>query len=401
MTTTLLTGPVAADLLGAALAADGAKLGAWTVDRVHARPGAEVSVGYAVQVRRGALTGPEYLVATTADLDPVTLTVPGTVRLDGPAGTVHVWRHPGDPALPGLAVASDAAALSAAWARVDEAAPTVLAVEFLTYRPLRRAVLRATTTAGTVHLKVVRPRRADALVDRHEVLRDAATPAPRVLAVPVPGLLILETLSAPSLVTVLAGTPVSAQGTAIDPADVVAALAALPPTDLSARAPWSADAAAHARNVESRWGLAATPLADAVAAGLAATPAGPVVTTHGDAHGANLLATPGTPARVAALLDVDTLGPGHLVDDLACFVAHLAALPALDPARYAGVPALVERTLAVFDGHTDPRALRVRSAGVLLSLVPGAPDLEVATSWLDLAHHLAGTSPATAPGGNS
>lgn len=401
MTTTLLTGPEAADLLGAALAADGAHLGAWRVDRVHARPGAEVSVGYAVRAHRGSVSGDEYLVATTAALDPVALATPGTVRLDGPAGTVHVWRHPGDPALPGLAVASDAAALTAAWARVDAAAPTVLAVEFLTYRPLRRAVLRATTTAGTVHLKVVRPERAEALVARHGLLAGSATPAPRVLAVPVPGLLVLETLTAPSLVAVLAGTPVPAQVDAIDPAGVVAALRTLPAAPgLAARAPWSETAAAHARSVETRWQLPATALADAVAAGLAATPAGPVVTTHGDAHGANLLAAPGTPARVGALLDVDTLGPGHLVDDLACFVAHLAALPALDPARYAGVPALVERTLAVFDGHTDPRALRVRTAGVLLSLVPGAPDLEVATSWLDLAHHLAGL-PATHLGGMS
>ena len=401
MTTTLLTGPEAADLLGAALAADGARLGAWRVDRVHARPGAEVSVGYAVEARRGETTGEEYLVATTAGLDPVTLVTPGTVRLEGPAGTFHVWRHPGDPDLPGLAVASDAAALTAAWARADAAAPTVLAVEFLTYRPLRRAVLRATTTAGTVHLKVVRPERADALVARHGLLRDAATPAPRVLAVPVPGLLILETLTAPSLVAVLAGTPAPAQVDAIDPAGVVAALRALPATTgLPTRAPWSENAAAHARAVEARWDLPATALADVVAAGLVATPAGPVVTTHGDAHGANLLAAPGTPARVGALLDVDTLGPGHLVDDLACFAAHLAALPVLDPARYAGVPALVERTLAVFAEHTDPRALRVRTAGVLLSLVPGAPDLEVATSWLDLSHHLAGM-PAANPGGSS
>lgn len=381
MTTRLLTGPTAGDLLTAAVRADGAELVSWTVDRVHARPGAEVSVGYTVDVRRGTASGSDYLVATTADLDPELLTRPGTVRLDGPDGTVHLWRHPLDPALTGLAVACDPAALTAAWRRVDPTAPVVQAVQFVGYRPLRRAVLRAETSDGTHYLKVVRPSRAAGLRARHDLFTGRPVPAPRVLAEPVPGLLVLEALTAPSLVTILAGGPTDRVPRA---AQLLVTLDALPEArHLPARPSWSARAGEYGPAVTAAWGLDAREVVDGVVSGLAATEAGPVVTTHGDPHGANLLMGPDR--RIGALLDVDTLGPGHRVDDLACFVAHLVALPTLDPVRYGWTGALVSAYLTAFDDAVDPRALRVRVAGVLVSLVPGAPDADVAATWLGAA----------------
>jgi hypothetical protein len=69
---------------------------------------------------------------------------------------------------------------------------------------------------------------------------------------------------------------------------------------------------------------------------------------------------------VTGLLDVETAGPGHRVDDLACLAGHLAVLPA-GSARTAA-----RRMLAGFDDAVDPAALRVRAAGVALSLVAGA-----------------------------
>ncbi|MGO2741690.1 MAG: serine kinase, partial [Cellulosimicrobium funkei] len=92
--------------------------------------------------------------------------------------------------------------------------------------------------------------------------------------------------------------------------------------------------------------------------------------------------------RVAALLDVDTLGPGHRVDDLACLVGHLAVLPALAPTVYGGVGGLVERCLAVFGTAVDLVGLRARAAGVVLSLVPGAGSRELAEAWLAVADGL-------------
>ncbi|HEY5249642.1 MAG TPA: phosphotransferase, partial [Dermatophilaceae bacterium] len=99
------------------------------------------------------------------------------------------------------------------------------------------------------------------------------------------------------------------------------------------------------------------------------TDPGPVVPTHGDLYEANLLVTG---KAITGLLDIDSVGPGHRVDDLACLLGHALVLPCLAPAVYPLVPAAVQRWLAAFDRVVDPAALRVRVAGVLLSLVPGA-----------------------------
>src|SRR5699024_1729408 len=57
------------------------------------------------------------------------------------------------------------------------------------------------------------------------------------------------------------------------------------------------------------------------------TDRGPVVPTHGDFYEANLLVSRN---RISGVLDIDGAGPGHRVDDLACFLGHLAVLPAVD-----------------------------------------------------------------------
>lgn len=73
---------------------------------------------------------------------------------------------------------------------------------------------------------------------------------------------------------------------------------------------------------------------------LLSTP-GPVVPTHGDFHRDNIFAevlpdAEGRPAlSPAALIDLDSVGPGYRADDLACLIAHLLTLPTLDPQGYA------------------------------------------------------------------
>ncbi|MBX9245107.1 phosphotransferase, partial [Actinotalea ferrariae] len=137
-------------------------------------------------------------------------------------------------------------------------------------------------------------------------------------------------------------------------------------------------------------------LRDALAEVLARTDAGPVVATHGDLHEANLLVDDGA---LVGLLDVDALGPGHRVDDLACLLAHLSVLPALAPGTYRHVPGALRRWLAAVDDagaalDVDPVALRARAGAVVLSLVAGStgggPEaedgasrrLDVAGTWL-------------------
>ena len=75
---------------------------------------------------------------------------------------------------------------------------------------------------------------------------------------------------------------------------------------------------------------------------------------------------------VTALLDVDAVGPGHRVDDLACLLGHVSVLPHLAPSTYPHVPDLLERWTRSCEQLVDPVALHARCAGVVLSLVAGA-----------------------------
>ncbi len=91
-----------------------------------------------------------------------------------------------------------------------------------------------------------------------------------------------------------------------------------------------------------------------------------MVPTHGDFHEGQLtVSRVGRGWCVSGLLDVDTVGPGHRVDDLACLVAHAIAL---GPAGRAVAERWERQARAV----VDPEALAVRTAGVLLSLAAGA-----------------------------
>ncbi|WP_336707587.1 phosphotransferase family protein [Oerskovia sp. USHLN155] len=407
----LLTGPRAGDLLEAALAIDHVTLGSWRVHQVHARPGAEVSVGYEVTVRGetdGARTPPgrpEYLVATTADLPPDVVERRGILRLVDGEQTVHVWRHPVDPLLPGLATACDPAVLTDRWRSLDPHAPLVLGLDLVTYRPLRRAVLRARTTDGDVYLKVVRPDRVTDLRIRHDLFLVAeAAPmgytlsappaAPRVLASLGEGILVLAARPEETLASAIASTPRHEQPLTIDPHELLRALVALPQDAalLERRVAWAERSEHYARAAVGRL-PGHTGRIEALERSLRRIVAdrdpGPVVATHGDFYEANVLLVGGAGCRrVAAVLDVDTLGPGHRIDDLACMTGHLAVLETLAPQVYPGVQGLVDRCLAVFGEATDPIGLRARSAGVVLSLLPGAPREALAEAWLGVAEEL-------------
>ena len=111
-------------------------------------------------------------------------------------------------------------------------------------------------------------------------------------------------------------------------------------------------------------------LARAVKSVMATSDPGPLVTTHGDFYEANLFMA--GPSTVASLLDVDSMGPGYRVDDMACMLGHVSVLPHLAPHVYPHVNTILEqwwrRSLLYFDA----RALASRAAAVTLSLVSGA-----------------------------
>lgn len=355
----LLAGPDAQTLLCAVLAAEGVELGTWSTHAVHHRPGVGVTVGWAVTWTLGDARGEEYLLGTTAPLpnDPPAVQV---VEIAG--RTVRVWRHPMDPALPGLATATSLDSLA-------EALGPVSALDLVTYRPLRRAVLRARTPDRTVYLKVVRPRTANAIRDRHAMLAGAGLPvAPADLL--DDGVLVLGEVPGTPLTQALAD-----DGAAhVRPDDVLELLDRLPTQalDLSRRPSWAERVTDHA-------GAAAAALPEHAPriAALTATitellrdsDAGPVVPTHGDLHDGNLLLDGPT---ITGLLDIDSVGPGHRVDDLACLLAHVSVLPALDPQVHRHVPGALPRWTEAFVATVDPVSLYARTGAVVLSLVAGA-----------------------------
>lgn len=98
-------------------------------------------------------------------------------------------------------------------------------------------------------------------------------------------------------------------------------------------------------------------------------PTGDLVPTHGDAYEANIF----WHDPEVTFIDVNRAGPGCRVDDLACILAHLAVLPQLSPAHYPRGNEVLESWHRELARRVGPGALGVRVAGVLLSLVGGAP----------------------------
>ncbi|HYN65582.1 MAG TPA: aminoglycoside phosphotransferase family protein [Ornithinibacter sp.] len=377
----LLTGPGARNLLVLALGTVGAEVTDHVVHDVQHRPGDGVTVGFRVWLRAFGADREEYvLISSTAGRD-VPDDSPGLARLEGPGGRLIAWRHPHDPALPALGTGCDPTSLEA----VLPGTGAVAELELVGYRPLRRAVLRAVRSGTTAYVKVLRPAAgrggAPDVLHRHHLLTAAGVPVPRVLAATPEGLVVLAQADGTPLVEAI-----SADGAhGLELAHLVAVLDALPAQvlDLPRRTAWSDRARDYAHAV-----VAARPGADGERA-LAVARAvrrrsrevdlGPVVPTHGDFHEGQLTVR-GTADgwRPAGLLDVDTVGPGHRVDDLACLVAHTVAL---GPA-WSGLVGRWERQAT---GVVDPDALRVRTAGVLLSLAAAAahePGATVGTTAL-------------------
>ena len=71
------------------------------------------------------------------------------------------------------------------------------------------------------------------------------------------------------------------------------------------------------------------------------------------------------------MADIDTIGPGRRADDLACLIAHLSTVQRMSAEQAAGLTRLIKIWMQVFDTRVDPRELRLRAAGVIISLATG------------------------------
>ena len=369
----------------------------WKVHSIHHRPGAGVTVGYALTVDRilddgEHVRGEEYMCASTAHIShPNT---PGLVRLTSRGATAWVWRYPGDPELPALHIACSPREMSALLG-------TPVSVELMSYRPTRRAVVRVRGANGVSYGKVARPPQVDSLAKRHTMLTRAGVSSPGVLLHDSRGLLVIESaVGIPLSNAISHGLKNRASALLFSLTELLDSLP-MEAVGLTHRPAW-ADRCEHYAHAAATALPDERPRCETISRGirdiLARSDSGPIQPVHGDFYEANIFVSPDA-SHVTGVIDVDSLGPGHRVDDWACLLGHMCVLPHLAPQSYPHVEADLPVWRDMCERMVDPAALCVRTAGVVLSLIAGAKRVDgrewhhdalgrlaTAESWLERAY---------------
>lgn len=367
----LLESGAVGDLLSAAVAHAGGTLVAWALDHVDAHPQRSTTATYQATVdwpfgRRGELLGVSARASGLTAEDNR-----AEVFADGER-EVAVWLYPNDPDLPGLARAAYPGAVAdllvATGVEPEPLSADDLALDMITYRPRRRAVLGVTVRSGReVYVKVLRPSALGGVLERHDLLVTAGVPAPRVVASTTDGLMVM-----PALPGVPLSRAVFTEPNPCTAADLIGVLDAMPAAvaRLERRPAWADSVDHYAAIVATALPVEEERLASItrrIRAGLAGLAPGDEP-THGDFHEGQIHVAGGS---VVGMLDIDTVGPGRRADDLACLMAHLSTIQHMRPDQADRVHALLKAWVPVFDQRVDPVELRLRTAAVIVSLATG------------------------------
>lgn len=344
-------------------------------------PGKQLTVRYKVTAEGGLLEGNHQIVATAGGIPD------GAARVEGPTGAVGVWIVPNDPELPGMSSALDRATVSRLAADMGSGT-TINTTRLRAYRPGRRAVVEAVGSPHSLFMKVVRPKAARSLHEKHRQL-SARMPVPDSLGYSADlGVVVLPAIPGADLRRTLRDGVARLPA----PSDIGALIDDLPyPLDdkvtkspieklpriaelLSLVVPTEADRLnqlVHAIGPDER---------DAE------------VPVHGDFYEAQVLVRNGWPV---GLIDVDTYGWGRPGDDPATMIGHLTLLAASasDPKR---VLAYASRLQEMWEAKLDPVDLRRRTAAVILGQATGpfrvqrpewpsetAARIDVAQRWVE------------------
>jgi len=300
------------------------------------------------------------------------------------------WRIEDDPLLPGLAAVMTQAPAADLLASIG-AGKGSFRIRPRAYRTGRRAVVEFTGDGFKAFAKVVPPSKVEALQARHRLLA-AALPVPRSHGwSPEFGIVLLQSLEGVTLREALAFPETALPG----PESLLGILEAIPAPGDDRRAVSPVEAAQdHARLLRRLMPELSDAIDGVVRAVSRPLPAEPLVPVHGDYYEAQVLTTEG---QLSGLLDVDTVGLGHRADDYATFLGHLAVWERSAP--YPGrVRDYARQVLALADRLTDPAALRLRIAAVILGLSTGpfrAQDRdwpERTRAWLQLAERWAASA---------
>jgi hypothetical protein len=359
-----LTGPDAADVLGAALEAADLRLDGWRLDSVHHRAGRSLSTVYAARVVTADEQAHDLALVAHVDAKPVP---GGAVTVDVAGTPVSVWRFPNDPFLPGLPSATSHQRVRELLDQLGVVAGAIQ-LEVRAYRPSRRAVIEVTVDgvedAGRVlYLKVLAGGRAARLARVHREL-EGHVPVPGVVGVaPEQGILAIRALRGATLRTALVeGLPVPGAGELVQLSEQLAAA----PLTSGADPTRFADPTRHVGGLGELVPDRRAEL-ERVAA-VARDVAGPGVPVHGDLHDGQLLVEDG---GIVGLLDVDGAGTGRLAQDAGSLVAHLEALGEVWPAADARVRAYADEVAHAYGRSLDPSDLARGAAGAWLGLATG------------------------------
>jgi hypothetical protein len=365
----MLTGREAGEILAAAVGSAGGEVLAWSPSGVHHRPGSSTTASYKAHVRWGEQVVEETLVASVGGSQ-TTSPPPGVVVLGDGADQVQLWRFPADPELPGLSIAADPTRLAEVLADLGvpgfwpSAGP--LSLQVRTYRPCRRAVIEVRGSEGAVFVRVMRPDAVTALHDRHALLHAAGVPVPRPWGSTPDGILVIEAIPGPTLRQHLRSAGRAPSG------DQLLGLLDRFPTevmDLPMRRAWADESHHYAGIIGSSLPAEqsrAVHLAEVITRGLAGL--APDTPTHGDFHDDQVLMSG---SDIRGLLDVDTVGPGRRADDAATLLGHLEASALLGAPHPDRLRALVRDWQVAAESVVDAGELRLRVAGVLMSLATG------------------------------
>jgi Phosphotransferase enzyme family len=378
----LLLGGIGRELASSELAGEGAQVGEVRSDFVLYTPGRGITLNYVAEVVWGADEPTFETVVVHARRG--RMPKQGVAAAEVAGTGVGIWRFPNDPYLPGLRSA----------ARPEFVARLLLELGFprgkamlqlRAYRPGLRAVIHATlaspgllyrsstgrfepaTHHREVYLKVVRPGEAAGIAAKHEAFADLL-PAPHCLYHDDElGIMVLEALDGQSLWSSLAQEPPEPPM----PLDLLEPLDRLATVQTEGALVGSIyDAVRSHVHLLRALAPEESERIDRVDAELQPRGYGQLITVHGDFYDSQVLVRDG---RVAGLLDLDDVGPGERVDDLATMAGRVWTIAQTqeDPVRREQIMAYALNMLEQFSTVVDPDELDRRVGGILLGRATG------------------------------
>ncbi|MCL1839341.1 MAG: phosphotransferase [Propionibacteriaceae bacterium] len=368
----LLTTAEVAPLLATAVRHAGGELVDWEIDHVDRAPGDSTVATYTTVVD-WAYGRREEVIGVCCRLGGLTGTDTAAELYVAGERKVALWFYPKDPDLPGLAKAAYPQSLAEICNShkvfSKQVSAEQLSLKMIGYRPRRRAVLKATNlnTGEVVYVKVLREKYAKQISLRHQLLLDAGIPVAQILAATDDHMLILSQMQGTSL-----AAAIFAPHPPCDGGELIALLDRMPAAlaNLPRRPPW-AESVRHYAEIIAETLPSLRPRLDAIVTTVEANldfSGSENEATHGDFYEGQLLVNS---RKVVGLLDIDTVGPGRRVDDLACLVAHLSTIQHMNASQTQRVHRVIREWVPVFDTRVDPAALRLRAAAVIVSLATG------------------------------